>query len=103
MKQSKMPVDPNQRAKATVDAIDAILDRWPVSPPPPAKDPERVARGKIGGSKGGERKSPERPRYQASSLRASNPTWGICMLQTGLAAHTSTSGGVVKAEMNDGC
>lgn len=64
MKQSKMPADPNQRAKATVDAIDAILDRWPGSPPAPAKDPERVERGKLGGAKGGklraEKLSPER-------------------------------------------
>lgn len=63
MKQSKMPADPNQRAKATVNAIDAILDRWP-DVPVPAKDPERVARGKLGGSKGGnlraEKLSPER-------------------------------------------
>jgi hypothetical protein len=47
-----MPADPNRRAKATVDAIDAILDRWPESQPY-AKDPERVARGKLGGAKGG--------------------------------------------------
>ena len=48
MKQAKMPADPNRRAKATVDAIDAILDGTP-----PEKDPERVARGKLGGAKGG--------------------------------------------------
>jgi hypothetical protein len=51
--------DPNRRAKATVDAIDALLDGTP-----PAKDPERVERGKLGGSKGGklraEKLSPER-------------------------------------------
>jgi hypothetical protein len=39
MKQSKMPADPNRRAKATVDIIDAIFDGKP-----PEKDPERVAR-----------------------------------------------------------
>ena len=59
-----MPADPNQRAKATVDAIDAILDRWPDGPPAPAKDPERVERGKLGGAKGGKlraaRLTPER-------------------------------------------
>jgi hypothetical protein len=43
-----MPADPNRRAKATVDIIDAILDGTL-----PAKDPERVARGKLGGAKGG--------------------------------------------------
>ena len=63
MKQAKMPRDPNQRAKATVDAIDAILDRWP-EPGVPEKDPERVARGRLGGAKGGklraDKLSPER-------------------------------------------
>lgn len=47
-----MPADPNRRAKATVDAIDAILDSWP-EPVSQEKDPERVARGRLGGSKGG--------------------------------------------------
>lgn len=58
-----MPADPNRRAKATVDAIDAILDSWP-EPVEHEKDPERVARGRLGGAKGGklraERLSPER-------------------------------------------
>lgn len=52
MKQSKMPADPNRRAKATVDAVDAILDAWP-EPVSQDKDPSRVARGKPGGAKGG--------------------------------------------------
>jgi hypothetical protein len=62
----KMPRDPNQRAKATVDIVAAILgDGEPLqSDPLPAKDPERVARGKLGGAKGGrlraERLTPER-------------------------------------------
>jgi hypothetical protein len=51
-----MPADPNRRAKATVDIIDAILDRWP-EPVPQQKDPERVARGKLGGAKGGKRRA----------------------------------------------
>ena len=63
MKQAKMPADPNRRAKATVDMIDAILDRWP-EPVAQEKDPERIARGKLGGSKGGklraEKLTPER-------------------------------------------
>lgn len=62
MKQGKMPADPNRRAKATVDAIDAILGD--AESPTPQKDPERVERGKLGGAKGGklraERLSPER-------------------------------------------
>lgn len=57
-----MPADPNRRAKATVDALDAILDGAEAETP--SKDPERVARGKAGGSKGGklraEKLSPER-------------------------------------------
>lgn len=65
MKRSKMPADPNRRAKATVDALDAILDREDgADPETPAKDPERVARGKLGGAKGGKTRaanlSPER-------------------------------------------
>jgi hypothetical protein len=48
MKQSKMPADPNRRAKATADMVDAILNGES-----PAKDPERVARGKVSGAKGG--------------------------------------------------
>jgi hypothetical protein len=63
MKQAKMPADPNRRAKATVDVIDAILDAWP-EPVSQDKDPSRVARGKLGGAKGGklraEKLSPER-------------------------------------------
>jgi hypothetical protein len=62
MKQGKMPADPNRRAKATVDAIDAILGDAEADAP--AKDPERVARGKLGGAKGGKKRaanlSPER-------------------------------------------
>lgn len=59
-----MPADPNRRAKATVDAIDAILDGGETDPLLGGKDPERVARGKLGGAKGGklraERLSPDR-------------------------------------------
>jgi hypothetical protein len=77
MKQSKMPADPNRRAKATVDMIDAILDRWPESVPQ-AKDPERVARGKLGGAKGGilraQKLSPERRSEIARKAAAAR--WG---------------------------
>lgn len=68
-----MPADPNRRAKATVDAIDALLDGAP-----PAKDPERVERGRLGGSKGGklraERLSPERRSEIAKNAAAAR--WG---------------------------
>ena len=48
MKQSKMPADPNRRAKATADMVDAILNGER-----PAKDPGRVERGKASGAIGG--------------------------------------------------
>jgi hypothetical protein len=77
MQKRKMPADPNRRAKATVDAIDAILDRWPDSETP-AKDPARVERGKLGGAKGGklraEKLSPERRAEIAR--RAAQARWG---------------------------
>lgn len=73
MKQQKMPADPNRRAKATMDIIDTILDGTP-----PAKDPERVARGKLGGAKGGkiraENLTPERRAEIAR--RAAAARWG---------------------------
>lgn len=68
-----MPADPNRRAKATIDAIDAIFDGTP-----PAKDPERVARGMLGGAKGGrlraDRLSPERRSEIAKTAAAAR--WG---------------------------
>lgn len=77
MKQSKMPADPNRRAKATVDIIDAILDNWP-NPVPVEKDPARVERGKVSGAKGGtvraERLTPDRRREIAR--KAAQARWG---------------------------
>lgn len=77
MKQQKMPADPNRRAKATVDIVDAILDAWP-EPVPVEKDPGRVERGKISGAKGGtiraERLSPERRAEIARKAAAAR--WG---------------------------
>lgn len=77
MKQSKMPADPNRRAKATIDAIDAILDRWPETEAP-AKDPDRVERGKVSGAKGGkvraDKLSPERRSEIARAAAAAR--WG---------------------------
>ena len=71
-----MPADPNRRAKATVDAIDAILDAWP-EPVQRDKDPERVARGKLGGAKGGAiraaKLSPER--RSEIARRAAETRW----------------------------
>ena len=68
-----MPADPNRRAKATMDIIDAIFDGRA-----PEKDPERVARGKLGGAKGGTiraaKLSPERRREIAR--KAAQARWG---------------------------
>jgi hypothetical protein len=77
MKQAKMPADPNRRAKATVDAIDAILDRWP-EPSVPEKDPERVARGKLGGAKGGKLRAEKLTAEQRSAIarKAAAARWG---------------------------
>lgn len=51
----KLPRDPNQRAKSIADIVAAISEG--VNPETlsdgPSKDPERVARGKLGGAKGG--------------------------------------------------
>ncbi len=67
-----MPADPNRRAKATVDIIDAILNGEP-----PSKDPERVERGKLGGAKGGNiraaKLTPERRREIAQ--KAATARW----------------------------
>ena len=51
----KLPRDPNQRAKSIVDIVAAIFEgEHPETlSESTAKDPERVARGKLGGAKGG--------------------------------------------------
>jgi len=62
----KLPRDPNQRAKSIADIAAAISegDDPETLGEPTGKDPERVARGKLGGAKGGtiraKRLSPER-------------------------------------------
>ena len=75
MQKRKMPADPNRRAKATVDAIDALLDGERELP---AKDPGRVERGKVSGAKGGNARaaklSPETRREIAQ--RAAAIRWG---------------------------
>lgn len=60
----KMPRDVNQRAKSIADIVAAIQDGDEVQSDESGKDPGRVARGKLGGAKGGklraEKLSPER-------------------------------------------
>jgi hypothetical protein len=73
MQKRKMPRDPNQRAKLTMDMILGEAEPEPT----PAKDPGRVERGKLGGAKGGklraERLSPERRREIAQ--QAARARW----------------------------
>ena len=62
----KLPRDPNQRAKSIADIVAAISEGEDPETlgDEPVKDPERVARGRLGGAKGGtiraEKLSPER-------------------------------------------
>jgi hypothetical protein len=74
MQKRKMPRDVNQRAKLIADMVYGEAEPMPE----PTKDPERVERGKKGGSKGGklraERLSPERRTEIAR--RAAEARWG---------------------------
>ncbi len=64
---SKMPRDPNQRAKAVVDF--ATHEREP-DPPTPAKDPAAVALGRKGGLKGGKARAAKMtPAERSASAR----------------------------------
>lgn len=76
MQKRKMPADPNRRAKATVDRIDAILGD--AEQETPTKDPERVARGKLGGSKGGKARAAKLTPEERSAIakRAAAARWG---------------------------
>jgi hypothetical protein len=69
-----MPRDPNQRAKLAVDML--YGEAGPL--PEPTKDPERVERGRKGGSKGGklraDKLTPERRREIAQ--QAARARWG---------------------------
>jgi hypothetical protein len=74
----KMPRDVNQRAKSIMDIVAAISEGEEIIPEPnDGKDPERVARGKLGGSKGGTiraaKLSPERRREIAQ--KAAQARW----------------------------
>ena len=75
MKKRPMPRDPNQRAYETTRIALGESDEPETAP---AKDPERVERGKKGGAKGGklraERLSPERRSEIAKKAAAAR--WG---------------------------
>jgi len=76
----RMPRDVNQRAKAIVDIVAAISEGdEPQSDPLPedGKDPERVARGKLGGSKGGKMRAERLTPEQRSEIarKAAQARW----------------------------
>lgn len=75
----RMPRDVNERAKSIADIVAAISEDGKIeAEPQDGKDPERVARGKLGGAKGGklraERLSPER--RQEIARKAAQARWG---------------------------
>lgn len=76
----KLPRDPNQRAKSIVDIVAALSEGADPETlgDQPAKDPDRVARGKLGGAKGGklraEKLSPER--RSEIARKAALARWG---------------------------
>ena len=78
----KLPRDVNQRAKSITDIVAAISEgeNPETLGDQPAKDPERVARGKLGGAKGGklraERLTPERRSEIARKAAAARWTKG---------------------------
>lgn len=73
-KRARMPRDPNQRAAATVRIVDQILGDEAPEPETPVKNPNAVALGKLGGTKGGKARaanlSPERRREIAKKAAA---------------------------------
>jgi hypothetical protein len=74
----KMPRDVNQRAKSIADIVAAIqAGDEPVSDES-AKDPERVARGKLGGAKGGNIRAAKLTPERRSEIarKAAEVRWG---------------------------
>ena len=73
MKRTRMPRDPNQLAKAVVDLATGERDPEPVR----EKDPAAVARGKLGGPKGGHARAAKMTAEQRSesARRAALARW----------------------------
>jgi hypothetical protein len=73
MKRSPMPRDPNERAKAVVDF--ATGQRTPESAP--VKDPAAIARGHLGGIKGGAARAAKMTAAErsASASKAAKARW----------------------------
>jgi len=73
MKRTPMPRDPNQRAKAIVDLATGQRDPEPVR----EKDPAAIARGRLGGIKGGAARAAKLTAEQRSesARRAAKARW----------------------------
>jgi hypothetical protein len=73
MKQTRMPRDPNQRAKAIVDLATGQRSPEPVR----EKDPAAIARGHLGGIKGGAARAAKMtPEQRSESARwAAKARW----------------------------
>jgi hypothetical protein len=74
MQKRKMPRDPNQAAKLLAEMA------WGEAEPEPStrKDPERVARGKLGGAKGGAIRAAKLSPARRSEIarKAAQVRWG---------------------------
>jgi hypothetical protein len=73
MKRSPMPRDPNQRAKAVVDLATGLRSPEPVR----EKDPAAIARGHLGGIKGGHARAARLTAAErsASASKAAKARW----------------------------
>ena len=73
MKRTLMPRDPNQRAKAIVHLATGQRDPEPVR----EKDPAAIARGRLGGVKGGKARATKLTAQQRSqsARRAAQARW----------------------------
>jgi hypothetical protein len=73
MKRSPMPRDPNQRAKAVVDLATGQRSPEPVR----VKDPAAIARGHLGGIKGGAARAAKLTAAErsASASKAAKARW----------------------------
>ena len=74
MKKAKMPRDPAQRAKATLDLF--LGERQP-DPQPPAKNQAAVELGRLGGLKGGKARAERLSAEKRSEIakRAAQARW----------------------------
>jgi len=74
-KRSRMPRDPNQLAKMTADMVYGEAEPEPEKP---AKNPNAVALGKLGGAKGGKARAAKLTPAQRSEIakKAAAARWG---------------------------